>query len=44
MVHLRETEVFKWKMPQPFDSVIRGEFAPTHLIEKVANRFGVQEE
>src|SRR5258707_9126776 len=41
MIHLRETEVLEGKMSEPFNGVIGGEFAPAHLVEKIANGFGI---
>lgn len=42
MIHLGETEIFEWQMPQTIDRLIGSELAFADLLEKLADGFGVQ--
>jgi hypothetical protein len=43
MIDLRETKIFKRKMPQTVDRVVGSELASADLLEQLADGFGVQE-
>src|SRR5271169_615747 len=43
MIDFGEAEVFEWEMPQARDGVVGRELALAHLLEKLADGFGVQE-
>ena len=42
VIYLGEIQVFKRKMAQALDSIVRREFPLAYLLEKFANGFGVQ--
>src|SRR6266851_1274599 len=42
MVYFRKAQILEGEVPEPLDSIIRREFARSHLLEKFANGFSVQ--
>ena len=42
VIHLGESQVLEWQMPQAFNSLIGRKPAPADLLEKFADGIGVQ--
>ncbi|HEV2470028.1 MAG TPA: hypothetical protein VGS78_12610 [Candidatus Sulfotelmatobacter sp.] len=43
MIDLRKAEIFKRKMPEAIDGIVRRDLALANLLEQLADGFGVQE-
>ena len=42
MIHLGESQIFEWKMPQLGHGIVGRKLSPADLFKKLAYRFGIQ--